>query len=70
MRLEHITTLKAGLATLCIVFCILAQCKKGVLLLDLHCFSGDKQEELKSVTPRRGAKVDLWGCALGCTSSP
>jgi hypothetical protein len=43
------------------VFCILAQCKKGVLLLDLRCLSGDKKDELKSVTLEEEPK---WICGI------
>ena len=67
MRLEYITTLKTGLATQCMFFVILAQCQKGVFIIGFPLFSGNKTEDLNSVTLEGGAQMDLWGCAMGST---
>jgi hypothetical protein len=44
-----ITTMGTGLASPCIFFCYLAQCKKDFLLFDFGSFQRDKKENLKSV---------------------
>jgi hypothetical protein len=57
MGLEYTTILRTGLVTLCIDFCILAQCERRVLLLDLHYFPGIIGGT-KIHHPRGGDKAD------------